>query len=241
MLKKPKTPKASGTSGESVVSGNNPYTDARVIDIGLLEREQRHATSWRRAFFGAVAIAFIGLVLALVLATKDHTEAVVYKEDSSGDIALIGLSSHARIPTEEAVKHQLTVWLDAVRDIPGASDDLINRNAQTVLYMTAADSPAYAAYRSFILADNPKKLAEQGVRRTVTDVDVSKLADLTYRLAWHERLRMNANGSVQLQTFNGTVYLVGDPTVPNDPVIGQVNPVGLYIKDFDMNWSILKS
>jgi hypothetical protein len=34
---------------------------------------------------------------------------------------------------------------------------------------------------------------------------------------------------------------VGDPTVPNDPVIGQYNPAGLFIKDFDMNWSILKS
>ena len=240
MLKNPKSlkriDKVASNSGS-----DSPYADARVIDIGLLEREQRHAASWRRAFFGAVLIAFIGLVTSLVLATKDHTEAVVYKEDSSGDIALIGLSSHARTPTDQAVKHQLTVWLDAVRDIPGADDDLINRNAQTVLYMTASDSPALAAYRNFIIADNPKKLAAQGIRRTVDDVDVSKLADLTYRLAWREKLRMGAVGNAQEQTFTGTVYLVGDPAVPNDPVIGQYNPAGLYIKDFDMNWSILKS
>jgi type IV secretion system protein VirB5 len=239
MVKKPK-----GSSRASKANAgtdlDSPYTDARVIDIGLLEREQRHAASWRRAFFGAVAIAFISLVTSLVLATKDHTEAVVYKEDTSGDIALIGLSSHARVPSDEAVKHQLTVWLDAVRDIPGADDDLINRNAQTVLYMTASDSPALAAYRNFIIADNPKKLAAEGYRRTVGDVDVSKLADLTYRLAWREKLRA-AGGKPQEQTFTGTVYLVGDPTVPNDPVIGQYNPAGLFIKDFDMNWSILKS
>ncbi len=241
MLKRPKESRGSKRASTDVAYDANPYMDARVIDIGLLEREQRHATSWRRAFFGMVAIAFAGLVLALILATKDHTEAVVYKEDSSGDIALIGLSSHARIPSEEAVKHQLTVWLQAVRDIPGASDDLINRNAQTVLYMTAAGSPAYTAYRQFILDDNPKKLAVQGVRRTVAEVDISKLADLTYRLSWHERLRMSADASVQVQTYSGTVYLASAPVVPNDPVIGQYNPVGLYIKDFDMQWGILKS
>ena len=239
MVKKPKN-SSRGSSSERNTNSDSPYADARVIDIGLLEREQRHAASWRRAFFGAVAIAFIALVTSLVLATKDHTEAVVYKEDASGDIALIGLSSHARVPSDQAVKHQLTVWLDAVRDIPGADDDLINRNAQTVLYMTASDSPALTAYRNFIVADNPKKLAAQGVRRTVGDVDVSKLADLTYRLAWREKLRMGG-GKSQDQTFTGTVYLIGDPAVPSDPVIGQYNPAGLYIKDFDMNWSILKS
>lgn len=241
MLTKPKESKGSKRPQVDDSRDSNPYTDARLIDIGLLEREQRHATSWRRAFFGAIALAFVGLVLALVLATKDHTEAVVYKEDASGDIALIGLSSHERTPTELAVKHQLTVWLQAVRDIPGADDDLINRNAQTVLYSTASGSPAYTAYRNFILADNPKKLAVQGIRRTVEDVDVSKLADLTYRLSWREQLRMSSDAPAQMQTFSGTVYLTGTPTVPSDPIIGQYNPVGLYIKDFDMNWSVLKS
>lgn len=220
--------------------GDNPYTDARLIDLGLLEREQRHATSWRRAFFGMVMLCFASIVVALVLATKDHTEAVVYKEDASGDIALIGLSSHTRQASESAIKHQLTVWVQSVRDIPGTDDDLINRNAQTVLYMTLSSSPAYTAYRNFILASNPKHLAQRGWRRTVTDVDVSRLADLTYRIAWHEKLRSNASSPPEIQTFSGTVYLANNPLVPNDPVIGQSNPAGVYIKDFDMNWSILK-
>jgi len=197
----------------------NPYVDARLIDIGLLEREQRHATSWRRAFFVVVALCFASVVVALVLATKDHTEAVVYKEDSSGDIALIGLSSHARIASDAAIKHQLTVWLEAVRDIPGSDDDLINRNAETVLYTTLANSPAYTEYRNFILQDNPKKLSQHGWRRTVTDVDISRLADLTYRLSWHERLRSSSEGTPVGQTFTGTVYLADKPLVPNDPLV----------------------
>ena len=222
-------------------AGENPYTDARIIDIGLLEREQRHATSWRRAFFASIVLGFLVVVAVLVLATKDHTEAVVYKEDASGDIALIGLSSHNRAPTEPALKHQLTVWLEAVRDIPGTDDDLVNRNAQTVLYMTSAGSPAYTAYRNFIVLDNPKKLAKRGYRRTVSDVEVNKLADLTYRLAWHERLRTgddDVRGSIE--TYSGTVYLAQPPQVPNDPLVGQFNPAGVYIKDYDMNWGILK-
>ncbi len=222
-------------------TGESPYTDARLIDIGLLEREQRHAASWRRAFFATIALCFVAMVIALFLATKDHTEAVVYKEDASGDIALVGLSSHARLASDAAVKHQLTVWLQAVRDIPGADDDLVNRNAQTALYMTASNSPAYTAYRNFILADNPKKLAKRGYRRTVSDVDVSRLADLTYRLSWRERLQLNGQNVPQSQANTGTVYLGGPPTVPSDPVVGQYNPAGVYIKDFDMNWSILKS
>lgn len=224
----------------SVPDGESPYTDARLIDIGVLEREQRHATSWRRAFFATAVLSFVVVVIALVLATKDHTEAVVYKEDTNGDIALIGLSSHARLASDEAIKHQLTVWLQAVRDIPGSDDDLINRNAQTVLYSTLSDSPALTEYRNFVLEDNPKKLAQRGWRRTVTDVDVSRLADLTYRLSWHERLRSSVNATPVAQTFTGTVYLADKPLVPNDPLVGQYNPAGVYVKDFDMNWSILK-
>ncbi len=225
-------------------TGESPYLDARLIDMGLLEREQRHATSWRRAFFATLGLCFVTLVIALFLATKDHTEAVVYKEDANGDMALIGLSSHARIPSEPAVRHQLVVWLEAVRDIPGADDDLINRNAQTALYMTTADSPAYNAYRTFIYADNPKVLSAHGYRRTVVDVDVSRLADLTYRLTWHERLRQggsNPDGLPQGNTYTGTVYLAAPPEAPSDPLVGQFNPAGVYIKDFDMNWSVLKS
>ena len=133
------------------------------------------------------------------------------------------------------------MWLEAVRDIPGTDDDLINRNAQTVLYMTSADSPAYTSYRNFIVVDNPKRLAKRGYRRTVSDVEVNKLADLTYRLAWHERLRTgddDTRGAVE--TYSGTVYLAQPPLVPNDPLVGQYNPAGVYIKDYDMNWGILK-
>ena len=220
--------------------GDSPYTDARLIDIALLDREQRHATSWRRAFFASVAFGFVILVLALVLATKDHTEAVVYKEDASGDIALIGLSSHNNTPTDLALKHQLTVWIQSVRDIPGSDDDLINRNAQTVLYMTDANSPAYTKYRQFIVDDNPKTLAARGYRRTVSSVDIARLADLTYRIAWQEKLVSGTGQLGQTSTFSGTVYLAQPPTVPSDPVVGQYNPAGVLIKDFDMNWSVLK-
>jgi type IV secretory pathway TrbF-like protein len=224
--------------GPAATPESSPYHDAQLIDIGVLERAERNVTSWRRAFFCACIALMVALTVVAVLATKDHVEALVYKEDTAGDIALMGATSANHTPSNAAVVHQLTQWIQDVRDIPD-DPDVVDRNATSVLSMTAANSPALDAYREFILADNPKKLAKEGYRRSVGSVEVDQLTQNTYRIAWTESL--SRDGSNKRKTsYSGAVTLAQDPEVPNDPLVGQDNPAGVIIESYEMRWSVLR-
>jgi type IV secretory pathway TrbF-like protein len=215
--------------------------NSQLVDIGLLQRSERNGSAWRRATFAVAGILLLTVVVCLILATKDHVEGLVYREDVSGDLALVGMTSKNQVPAEKAVVHQLTLWIQAVRDIPPGNDRLlVNRNAQTALYMIARQSPAFEAYREFIHDDNPLELAKKGYTRTVQDVEIDKLTDLTYRISWHEALQSGQQGTPTTATYNGTVTLAALPRVPSDPLIGQYNPAGIYIQNYDMRWSVLK-
>lgn len=222
--------------------GESSYRNAQLVDIGLLQRSERNASSWRRFAFGLIGILLIVVVIALVLATKDHVEGVVYRENvATGDLALVGMTSKNQTPTDASIKHALTLWIQVVRDIPPGNDrQLVNRNAQAALYMIDRGSPAYDAYRTFIHDDNPLDLAKKGYARTVLDVEVDKLTDLTYRIAWHESLVSGKNGTPTTSTYSGTVTLAAAPRVPSDQLVGQYNPAGVFIQDFDMRWSVLR-
>jgi type IV secretory pathway TrbF-like protein len=217
---------------------SSPYHDAQLIDIGLLERAERNVTSWRRAFFCSCIALMVALTISAVLATKDHIEALVYKEDAAGDIALMGATSANHAPSNAAVVHQLTQWIQDVRDIPDDAD-LVDRNATSVLSMTAANSPALDAYREFILTDNPKKLAKEGYRRSVGSVEVDQLTQNTYRIAWVENLSRDGSGK-RKNSYSGAVTLAQDPQVPSDPLVGQDNPAGVLIESYEMRWSVLR-
>jgi type IV secretory pathway TrbF-like protein len=222
--------------------GETSFRNSQLVDIGLLQRSDRSASAWRRLCFALLGIMLLIVIIALILATKDHVEGLVYRENvATGDLALVGMTSKNALPTDASVKHALVFWIQAVRDIPPGRDKaLVNRNAQLALYMIDRGSPAYDAYRTFIHDDNPLDLAKKGYSRTVLDVEVDKLTDLTYRIAWHESLQSGGQGTPTTSAYSGTVTLAAAPRVPSDELVGQYNPAGIYIQDYDMRWSVLR-
>lgn len=211
------------------------YLAADAVEKSELDKANRNATSWRRAFFVAVAFVAGALLLALVLATKDHTEGIIYVQDDAGHLALMGRTGTNVTPSDPAVKNALTQWIGCVRNVPGNDPDLANLCATTVLTMTAKGSVAEDSYRRYLQANNPLALAKQGMIRTVTSVEVNKLTTLTYRVAWKEAER--SNGSDARYTDHvGSVTLAQPPRVPNDPTIGTYNPSGLFMQSLDMPW-----
>jgi type IV secretory pathway TrbF-like protein len=237
--------KANKKSGDPFGSppGVPSHFNDQLIDIGILQRVLRSEAAWRRAF---TIMAFFGLLMGagfLVEATKSHTEAVVYKEDVSGDIALIGLTSKNQDPSEPAIVNALRIFISAYRAIPPGdghnNKDVIELNAKQVEVMTDHDSPADVTYRAFLHDDNPIDLSKKGYARTVTDVEVDKIADLRYRISWRESLRNGTNSQPKTTSYAGDVQLAAAPKVPSDWRLGQINPTGLYVYDTDLRASVL--
>ena len=139
---------------------------------------------------------------------------------------------------DESVKHQLALWLTYIRGIPGDNADLVNANVNKMFTMIQKDSQATVAARDYLTTQNPLTFAKAGITRTIIKVEVSKVGDLAYRIAWQERTSKRGSPD-PYQAFSGTVQLAQPPAVPADPVIGQENPAGIYIKSYDLPWSTL--
>lgn len=212
--------------------------DASTVEFSLLDAANRSAQSWRRAFWFALLLAVAAFGLALVLATKSHTEGVIYKEDAAGDIALIGLSATNGRASDLTLKKEFASWLTYVRTISN-DQDLADFDADRALAMTAPDSQANTDLHTFYRTQNPKHLARTGFTRTVTDVEVSFLTASTIHLAWKETLRNN-DGSPRYNTYSGTVYLAQAPHVPDNPQLGKKNPAGIFIAKYDLPWGTLQ-
>lgn len=213
--------------------------DGDLVEYSLLDNERRTAQSWRRAFFSSMLVIVGMLSLVFFLTTRDHsTPPMLYKEDASGDIALIGAAGSNLHPADLSVKHQLALWLTYIRGIPGDNADLVNANVNKMFTMIQKDSQATVAARDYLTTQNPLTFAKAGITRTIIKVEVSKVGDLAYRIAWQERTSKRGSPD-PYQAFSGTVQLAQPPAVPADPVIGQENPAGIYIKSYDLPWSTL--
>lgn len=214
-------------------------SDALVVEYSLLDRQRRDTQSWRRAFFATCLFTLGLLAIVLVLATKDHTTALVYKEDGRGDLALMGLAGSRPMPSELAVKHALAGYITDFRTIPGNDPDLVQQNFASLLAMTARDSQAFNDTQARVKTENPLDLGKKGYQRTVTRTEVNRLSDLTYRIAWTEAVRRCPDSPPVSRDYSGTVTLAQRPSPPTDPLIGQLNPAGIYVSSYDMAWSTI--
>src|ERR1700678_1581429 len=105
MKKRPHDSHKRGTFPDGDSQGlHDEYTNAQLVDIGTLERAYRETDSARRQTTISWSIAILCLLIAAVLAMKDHTEALVYRENGSGQIILMGYAGMNRTPTTLTVQ-----------------------------------------------------------------------------------------------------------------------------------------
>jgi type IV secretory pathway TrbF-like protein len=225
------------------MTGTHPL-DGSTVEYDLLIRSERNGAAWRRAFWIMTLFAVFGLLYGLYALSRVHPEAIVYHEDKSGDLALMGRTSDNQTPALPTVKKQLGEYIAAWRMIPGDDPDLAQQNASTVASMTMRGSESWAHYSDFVdpkkAHQNPLDLGKRGYRRTVAQpVEVNRLTDVTYRLAWKEQVRQG-DGAVRVDSFAGTVQLAQPPRAPNDPLVGALNPAGIFVVKDDLPMSLIE-
>jgi type IV secretory pathway TrbF-like protein len=208
----------------------DPYRDAQLIDIGIVEEAYRQRDSARRINVVLLLIALLSLLVAVILAGKDHTEALVYRDDAAGNIMLMGYAGSDRTPTALAVQNALVHWIQDVRDIPASDAELAGRNKNDALLMVARGSDADTRLHGYFAAFDPATLGTS-IHRTVTRVHVDRRTDITYDLTWSEQTSVSG-GAPGTNTYQGNVTLAAPPAAPTDPLLGQSNPAGVFISTY---------
>ena len=212
---------------------NEPYTDAQLVDVGIAERAFRTIAFQRRIIVLEAFVVVLALLVSTVLASKDHTSALVYREDgSAGRMQLMGYAGVNRTPTELSVENQLIQWIQDVRDVPGNDVQLATRNKNAALLMISRGSLAESQLNANFQANDPAKLSKTQTR-TVTHAQINKLSDLTYQIVWTEQ-STDQSGNGAAANYQGTVTLAQAPAAPADTVLGQVNPAGVFIANYSL-------
>ena len=215
---------------ESPAEAQDEYRNAQTVDQGIAERAYRDIDFLRRYIAITSAVAILALLTVAILAAKDHTEVLVYRDDGNGTMTLMGYAGINRTPSAPAVQHAISRWLQNVRDLPAMDPTLAARNHNDALIMVARGSDADTRLHAYFTVSDAA-IAAKSMQRTVTRTHVDKRTDITYDVAWTEQTTVTG-GATTSNAYQGSVTLAAPPAAPTDPLLGESNPAGVFIATY---------
>jgi type IV secretory pathway TrbF-like protein len=212
----------------------DPYRAAQLAEAMESERAWRAADSWRRIASGCICALIVALLVVLVLAGKSQHDVIVYRETPRG-IALMSEGVQTRTPLQSSVEHQLGLWLEDVRDVPGGDVELARRNAHNALVMTAKDSTANQKLVTlFRSPENPVDLGTTMTRTVEGDPVASPVVGTqSYLVGWME-LSLPQREAAQLWRCSGSIA-IAPPSLPTDVELAAIDPAGVFVEDYELH------
>lgn len=212
------------------------FLDARIVDPGDVERAERHADSWRRGCFAALAVCVVLTIALVTIALSRRTRALVYRSDTHGSLTYLGQAGHSIPPSKYGVEYALAEWVRAYRSIPDGDPVLAQSEANRVYAMLAPGSSAYQQVTAHYTAYSPIVLNQKlRIHRSVTDVVPSQLTPLSYSIVFTEHTYDASGGRTDTQAMV-TVTLAQPPNPPTNPSVAALNPNGVYISSYQGHW-----
>jgi len=227
-------PKAADTQPPGAPGDFSAYTNAQLVDIGIADRAHRAERKSTRIMIGTFVVLLASLLTNVILASKDHTSALVYRDDDAGHRTALGLAGTNTTSSAATVESELRQWVAWVRDVPAGDVQLATLNQNDARLLVARGSVADQTMQALDNGPNaPAKLVKRQLNRLVVNQQVNKLTDLTYQIIWTERT-FDSAGTPTSATYQGTVTLASAPIAPADPVYMQINPGGVFISSYNL-------
>ena len=231
--KPPLSPTASSSSGTAArghapESGRNPYLDARREWDERYGDALARATNWRRAAFGALAVALVAVVGIAHIGAQSKIEPYVIAMGHMGSPIAFGVPSASSPTDQRIVEAETAEWLWNARTQLG------NAAAQNMLLsrVFAMTDTATANYLNTWYAAHPPFT---GATVKVNFTSFLPLGALTnglgtYEATWTQiRTQANSNQSSSSE-WKADVTVARNPKIADNPQVMLANPLGLYIK-----------
>ena len=207
-----------------------PYGMARRHWDDRLGTVVTNAKHWRLAFFAAM-FAVLSLTGGILYAmTRSLVEPVVITVDkTTGVTNVIGKASeHAYVPQQAEIAYFLTHVVRLLRALP--LDAVVVKTQWNEAYKFMRQSAALKLNEWARRTDSP--LAKVG-RETVTLQlqSVLPIAADTYELRWSQSTYQREGALKESSTWTATFSLEFEPPTTEDDIA--INPLGIYIKDFE--------
>jgi len=211
------------------MSPDNPYLAARLEWNERYGGFVRAANSWRLVAVISLVMALIGIGYALFQSTQVKLVPYIVEVDRLGTPALAGFPEQIEYADPRVVRSMLGGFVAGFKSI--TPDAVVQKQYIDRTYaLLRTTDPSTEKVNAWFRGANPFERA-----RTVTvSIEINNvvaLSNQSYQIDWTEFERDRQGKELATRRFRGIATVTLSP--PLDEATIRLNPIGLYIRDFD--------
>jgi type IV secretory pathway TrbF-like protein len=207
----------------------NPYIAARQEWNERYGSYVKAAAAWRIVGVTGMAMATIGFSYALYQSSQVQLVPYIVEVDRLGTAASIGFPQQIDYADPRVVRATLGSFVASFRSV--TPDAVVQKQYvdRTYAHLRSGE-PATIKVNSWFRAQSPFDRA-----RTLTvAIEVTNIVPLStqsYQIDWTEYERDRQGKELAVRRFRGVATVTLTP--PQDEAVIRLNPIGLYLTDFD--------
>lgn len=210
-------------------SPENPYLAARQEWSERYGSYVKAAAAWRLVGILGLAMAMIGFSFAMYLSTQTKLVPYIVEVDKLGTSVTAGFPQQIEYADARVVRATLGYFVASFRSI--TPDAVVQKQYVDRTYaLLRTSDPSTQKINAWFRGNSPFEKAKSATVAIEVN-NIVALSSHTYQIDWTEYERDRKGREIETRRFRGiaTVTL----TVPQDEATIRLNPIGLYIHDFD--------
>ncbi len=207
----------------------NPYLAARQEWSERYGTYVKAAAAWRIVGILGLTMAVIGFGYALYLSSQVKLVPYIIEVDKLGNAVNAGFPQQIEYADARVVRATLGNFVTTFRSI--TPDAVVQKQYIDRTYaLLRTSDPSTEKINSWFRANSPFEKAKSATVAIEVN-NIVALSNQTYQIDWSEYERDRKGKEMGTRRFRGiaTVAL----TAPQDEATIRLNPIGLYIRDFD--------
>ncbi|MDX0499796.1 conjugal transfer protein TrbF [Sinorhizobium medicae] len=207
----------------------NPYLAARQEWTERYGSYVKAAAAWRVVGILSLALALVGFSYALYLSTQVRLVPYIVEVDRLGTSVASGFPEQIEYADARVVRATLGNFVTSFRSV--TPDAVVQKQYIDRTYaLLRTSDPSTQKINDWFRSNSPFEKA----RSSTVAIEVNNIVALsnqTYQIDWTEYKRDRKGKETGTRRFRGiaTVAL----TAPQDEATIRLNPIGLYVTDFD--------
>lgn len=207
----------------------SPYLAARQEWTERYGSYVRAARAWRIVGILGLSMALIGFTYALYLSTQVKLVPYIVEVDKLGTSVTAGFPQQIEYADARVVRATLGNFVTSLKSI--TPDAVVQKQYIDRTYaLLRTSDPSTQKINAWFRGNSPFEKAKTSTVAIEVN-NIVALSNQTYQIDWTEYERDRKGKETGIRRFRGiaTVAL----TAPQDEAIIRLNPIGLYIQDFD--------
>lgn len=210
-------------------SPENPYLAARQEWTERYGSYVRSASAWRLVGVASLSLAIITTSYALYQSTKVKLVPYIIEVDKLGSAVTAGFPAQIEYADPRVVRSSLASFVTSFRSV--TPDAVVQKQYIDRTYaMLRTSDPATEKINNWFRSNSPFDKAKTATVAIEVN-NVVPLSNQSFQIDWTEYERDRKGSEVATRRFRGVATVVLIP--PQDETVIRLNPIGLYLKDFD--------